>query len=147
MDYDDEMYDGFDENEIRAEDIIRKYGLIPTVDKRREIKELLEFEINNYIEGSSEYLRVLCGMLFCIGNIEDSVLIWKAKMINFDVGCMIDVDFIFGAGIKETLDYISDKQEFAKMRDFLESYDLDEPIDKEEIVKNYKEYYTGYFSL
>ena len=86
-------------------------------------------------------------MLFSIGNVEDSVLIWKAKMINFDVGCMIDVEFLFGAGIKETLEYIAKKEDLAKMRNFLDKYDLEELLDKEESVKNYQEYYTNYFSL
>lgn len=147
MDIDEDFYEGFDENEKRAEEVIRKYGLIPSVENRKEIKELLEYEINNYIEGSSEYLRVLCGMLFCIGNVEDNVLIWQAKMINFDVGCMIDIEFLFGAGIKETLDYIAGKEELAKMRSFLQTYNLEEPINKEEIVERYQKYYESYFSL
>lgn len=45
--------------------------------------------------GSAEYIRVLCGYLFCIGNYEDAELIQRAKNnINFDVGCMIDGDWI-----------------------------------------------------
>lgn len=49
----------------------------------------------NYQNGSSEYLRFLCGYLFCIGDINDVEIIEKAKYsINMDVGCMIDGEWI-----------------------------------------------------
>lgn len=48
--------------------------------------ELIQKEIENYQEGSSEYIRVLCGYLYCIGNASDAELIKRAKYgINFDV--------------------------------------------------------------
>lgn len=48
--------------------------------------ELIQKEIENYQEGSSEYIRVLCGYLYCIGNASDAELIKRAKYgINFYV--------------------------------------------------------------
>ena len=137
----------FDENEIRAEEVVRKFGLKPAAEARKEIKELLEYEVINYKEGSSEYLRVLCGMLFCIGCVEDSALIWKAKMLNFDVGCMIDIEFFFGAGIKETLDYINTREDLERMKQFLSDFAATEDFEKEEFVSDYIDYYENYFSL
>ena len=142
-----DVFDDIDENEERAEALIKKYGIIPNLKSRDELKRLLEYEIENYQEGSSEYLRVLCGMLFCIGYVEDSILIWEAKRINFDVGCMIDMDFIFGAGIEETFNFIKGNKELQKMGEFLEGYRQNYDFDKQDIIKNFAEYYTSYFSL
>ena len=55
----------------------------------------MEEEISNYQEGSSEYIRLLCGYLFCLGDASDVPLLKKAKYgINMDVGCMIDEEWI-----------------------------------------------------
>ncbi len=82
-------------NEERADNIVKKYGFDFAKISKSEIKDLIEKEIENYQEGSSEYIRVLCGYLFCIGDYEDAEVIERAKYkINFDVGCMIDGDWI-----------------------------------------------------
>lgn len=48
-------------------------------------------EIECFQEGSSEYIRLLFGYLFCLGDMTDIPLLEKAKYgISFDVGCMID---------------------------------------------------------
>lgn len=137
-----------DINEKRAEKFIRKYGLTPSVEVRVELKKLLEYEIENYSGGSSEYLRVLSALLFYIGNVEDSILIFRAKMLNMDVGTMIDTEFLFGAGFGETLDFIKknkEDKEFVRMEDFLYDYS-EEYFDREEVVEEYIAYYTGCFS-
>ncbi len=78
-------------NEERADNLVKKYGFDFTKISKSEIRDLIEKEIENYQEGSSEYIRALCGYLFCIGDYEDALLIERAKYnINFDVGCMID---------------------------------------------------------
>jgi len=48
-------------------------------------------------------------LLFRIGDPSDTSLMWEAKNINFDLGCGFDVHALFGAGYKETLDYLSEK--------------------------------------
>ena len=49
----------------------------------------------NYQPGSSEYIRLLCGYLYCLGDRSDIPLLEKAKYnINMDVGCMIDREWI-----------------------------------------------------
>ncbi|CUU48886.1 hypothetical protein [Clostridium beijerinckii] len=78
-------------NEERTEVLIKRYNLDFSMKYHGEIRQLLEKEIENYQEGSSEYLRFLCGYLFCIGDVNDIEIIKKAKYsINMDVGCMID---------------------------------------------------------
>ena len=82
-------------NEKRAEELIKKYGFSFHSISKNEIRNLIEQEIQNFQEGSSEYIRVLCGYLFCIGDITDVPLLEKAKYsINMDVGCMIDKEWI-----------------------------------------------------
>lgn len=59
------------------------------------MRALLQDELLNYQAGSSEYLRMLCGFLFCVGNPEDAELISRVKWgINMDVGCMVDSDWL-----------------------------------------------------
>ena len=55
----------------------------------------MEREVADFQEGSSEYIRLLCGYLYCLGDKSDSELIRRAKYnISFDVGCMIDEEWI-----------------------------------------------------
>ncbi len=119
-----EFDDGYDSdiNEERAKDIIQKYKFDFDRISKQAIRELIEQEIENYQEGSSEYIRVLCGYLYCIGDSTDIDLIKRAKYgINMDVGCMIDGEWI----------------------DSLQSNDADGQ--RKDIIKCFVEYYKGYF--
>ena len=82
-------------NEQRAENLIAELGFDFGRISKDYIISLLEEEISNYQEGSSEYIRLLCGYLFCLGDVSDVPLLKKAKYgINMDVGCMIDEEWI-----------------------------------------------------
>lgn len=49
----------------------------------------------------------LCGlMLFKIGNVEDSVLLWQVKELDFDTFCGLDIQMLVGAGVDETIAYL-----------------------------------------
>ncbi len=82
-------------NGQRAKELIRKYGFDFEKIPKERISELLEKEIEDYQQGSSEYIRLLCGYLYCLGGISDVELIKKSKYgINMDVGTMIDGEWI-----------------------------------------------------
>ena len=82
-------------NEQRAELLVKKYGFDFENIPKEEIIQLIQKEIADYQPGSSEYIRLLCGYLYCIGDIFDVPLMEKAKYgINMDVGCMIDEEWI-----------------------------------------------------
>lgn len=82
-------------NEQRAEALIQKYGFDFASISKDEIRELIELEIEDFQEGSSEYIRLLCGYLYCIGDVTDIPLLERAKYgINMDVGCMVDREWI-----------------------------------------------------
>jgi phosphoribosylglycinamide formyltransferase-1 len=82
-------------NEQRAEALIQKYRFDFASISRDEIRELIELEIEDFQEGSSEYIRLLCGYLYCVGDITDVPLLERAKYgINMDVGCMVDWEWV-----------------------------------------------------
>lgn len=93
-------------NEERAKALIGELGFeLDKIDKSRVI-QLIEEELSQYREGSSEYIRLLCGYLYCLGDSSDAELLKKVKSgINFDVGCMIDqewIDSLENGGIQDT---------------------------------------------
>lgn len=115
------------DNEERAELLIAQYGFDFDKIPKSEIIELLQQEIDDFQEGSSEYIRVLCGYLFCLGDADNAELIEKAKReINFDVGCMIDGDWI----------------------DSLRSGGIADGYlpTRDELIMDFVSYYKGYFS-
>lgn len=82
-------------NEERAEQLIQTYGFDFERISKHEIIGLIRQEIDHYQSGSSEYIRLLCGYLYCIGDISDIPLLKQAKYgINMDVGCMVDGEWI-----------------------------------------------------
>ncbi len=82
-------------NEERAEALIRALGFDFAAISKERIQALLQREIEDFQEGSSEYIRLLCGYLFCLGDAADVSLLEKAKYgVNFDVGCMVDGEWI-----------------------------------------------------
>ena len=97
-------------NEQRAEKLVQELGFDFDQISKDYIISLLEDEISNFHEGSSEYVRLLCGYLYCLGNISDIPLLKKAKYgINFDVGCMVDgewIDSLENGGVEVDLGYI-----------------------------------------
>lgn len=83
------------DNEERASLLVSRYQFDFSEKYHREIRELLQREIQDFQEGSSEYIRFLCGYLFCIGNPDDLSLLKEAKYgINMDVGYMVDWEWL-----------------------------------------------------
>ncbi len=113
-------------NEQRAEALIQKYGFeFPSIPKD-EIRSLIEQEIEDFQEGSSEYIRLLCGYLYGVGDGTDVPLLERAKYgINMDVGCMVDVEWI------ESLKNGGRETELVRSR--------------ETILQNFVAYYVAYY--
>ncbi|MBR2446983.1 MAG: hypothetical protein IKB28_10015 [Clostridia bacterium] len=75
--------------------MVKKYGFDLENIPKQEIVHLLEQELQSPWPGSSEYLRVLCGYLYCLGDASDVQLLEKAKYsVNMDAGSMIDAEWI-----------------------------------------------------
>jgi hypothetical protein len=130
---------------MNEEKVLELYGLDPDTKHRQQIRELLQQETENQEAVDHEYLKTLCIMLFCIGNVEDTVLIWQAKRKNQDTGSYIDVQLLCGAGYEKTVTYLEQKHEESagEQLNYLrkcEPYDFID-FSKEEWVSNYKQYY------
>ncbi|RAW19373.1 hypothetical protein DC345_00930 [Paenibacillus taichungensis] len=130
---------------MNEEEILELYGLDPDTKHREHIKELLHQEIENQETVDHDYLKTLCIMLFCIGNVEDTGLIWQAKCKNQDTGSYVDVQLLCGAGYEKTVTYLEQNLEdsAAEQLSYLrqcEPYDFVD-FSKEEWVSNYKQYY------
>ncbi|SDL82631.1 hypothetical protein SAMN05428961_10763 [Paenibacillus sp. OK060] len=130
---------------MNEEEILELYGLDPDTRHRKQIRELLQQEIENQEAVDHEYLKTLCIMLFCIGNVEDTGLIWQAKRKNQDTGSYINVQLLCGAGYEKTVTYLEQNLEDSagEQLNYLrqcEPYDFVD-FSKEEWVSTYKKYY------
>ena len=111
-----------DPNDIRAARLIETYGFEFDKIPGEEIRRLLESELLSPRKGSGEYMRVLCGYLFCIGNPEDAGIIEMTKYsAHMDLGCMVDQAWI----------------------DSLEGNNEDNPA-REELIREFVEYYKNF---
>jgi hypothetical protein len=88
---------------------LQKFGLPASPHNRAEIRQLLAEEIEREKQGKSgeEMLRTLCVQLFSLGLADDSLLIWDAKRSSFDAGCGLDVQFLCGAGLSATREFLA----------------------------------------
>jgi hypothetical protein len=73
------------------------------------------------------------------------IRLWRAKYTNFDVGCGFDAEALVGAGIHETLEYLSrdSSPEAAEVRAYIER-ELGRETD--ERLARWRRYRTDYFS-
>lgn len=90
----------------RSDEVLSLYSIEPDISKVEEIRELLINEIANKSSEDHEYLKTLCIQLFSIGEVQDTLLIWRAKNKDFDAGCYIDVQLLCGAGLDKTINYL-----------------------------------------
>ena len=82
-------------NEQRAEQLWAQYGADFGLISKQQIIDLLSAELADPQPGTGDYIRLLCGYLFCIGDASDAILLEKAKYdLNMDIGCMIDAEWI-----------------------------------------------------
>ncbi|MFL0372983.1 hypothetical protein [Paenibacillus amylolyticus] len=130
---------------MNEEEMLQLYGVEPDEVHREAIRQLLQQEIENRKSEDNEVLRLLCIMLFCIGNVEDTTLIWQAKQKNQDTSSYIDVQLLCGAGYEETLFYLENMDGEQAHKELLylkqcEPYDFVD-FSKVEWVSNYKRYY------
>lgn len=130
---------------MNEEELLQLYGLEPDELNRKDIRQLLHQEIENRNLEDNEVLKLLCIMLFCIGIVEDTTLIWQAKQKNQDTSSYIDVQLLCGAGYEETLIYLEkmDGEQAHKELLYLrqcEPYDFVD-FSKVEWVLDYKRYY------
>jgi hypothetical protein len=132
------------------DDAIRQFGLPSSGEHREAILSALEAELQleSNEEGDHDLIKCLVAQLLSIGNVEDSLIIWRAKSTNFDLGCGLDVQFLCGAGIEETRRYLA-QTETDESRDALKY--LDECVESGDFDSwtpaKWVDYYRYYFKL
>jgi hypothetical protein len=94
---------------MTSAEALQRFGLPASLQHRDEIRQLLSEEIERERRGESgeEMLRTLCLQLFSLGVADDAVLIWETKQSSFDAGCSLDVQFLCGAGLAATKEFLA----------------------------------------
>ena len=86
---------------------------------RKTLCQESEKETAEQGRGGTELMKLLCVYLFAHRNVEDSLLVWKAKTSSMDADCSIDVQLLCGAGLEKTKSYL-ESNESAEARSALE---------------------------
>ncbi|MDQ0112426.1 hypothetical protein [Paenibacillus harenae] len=124
--------------------ILERFGLEPKHKYLQEIRTLLIEETNSDNYQEHEYLKTLCIMLFSFGCVEDSLLIWNAKMKDFDAGCYIDGELLMGAGLDETINYLTGVNTIRakELIKYLQGFTSDgDYMKRSEVIEFYRRYY------
>ncbi len=95
---------------MEENDFISKFGFIANIQYKSQIIDILNEEIDTYnkAQGNREanLLRLCCINLFSYKNLSDVKLIWTAKMLSQDSSGIIDIQFLCGAGLTETKNFL-----------------------------------------
>jgi hypothetical protein len=98
---------------ITIDESLRRYGLIPDDESLSDIRKMLAEEAANERAGRprEEDLALLCCVqLFSRGLLEDVLRIWEAKNSGMDLACYLDVEFLCGAGLEVTKQFLSEQR-------------------------------------
>lgn len=102
------------------------------------LKEFIALRKTDY-EASGEDLMFASLLLGFHGHIEDCLVLWEAKMTDFDMYCMFDTTLILFGGIKETIQFL-EKQDSKEAKDALEFIS---PIYQAGNFNDIEEYYNN----
>jgi len=92
--------------------------------------------------GGGEYFENLywCAfLLYLVGDPDDVPMMWQAKHIDFDTACGFDVQFLLGAGARQTLEYLEGRGHSDIARELRAYPELTEDLDEWESFRR------GYF--
>lgn len=95
---------------MNVEESLQRYGMLPAERDLPAIRALLarEAEIERSGGEREEDLALLCCVqLFSRGLLEDVLRIWDAKQAGMDLGIMLDVQFLCGAGLDATKRFLA----------------------------------------
>lgn len=96
--------------------------------------ELLDEEINlrtalwdHIVQDDMDYYEGIyqCAfLLYRAGDVADTLLLWKAKHINMDVGSSLGAEYFIGAGLDATMAYLagSPMPEAAEIADYIQQW-------------------------
>ena len=88
---------------------LQTFGIKPNACHLDEIRSILAEQASCAREGRerTEDLAVLAAVqLFASGDLADVESLWAAKQSSMDLGCMLDIQLLCGAGLSETLAFL-----------------------------------------
>ncbi|QJE96450.1 hypothetical protein [Luteolibacter luteus] len=97
---------------MNCDEALERFGLPAGPGHREALLVLLDEERNKAAQdkadhdGDPDLLRCLCAQLVSIGDVRDSLPIWRAKSASFNLMSGLDVQFLCGAGVDATRDYL-----------------------------------------
>jgi hypothetical protein len=90
--------------------VLREIHRSPSIDASGLLRAILDREANCWLSGKSEeYFENLhwCAfLLWRVGDLRDVIPLWRAKNIDFDTACGFDIQFLTGAGLNQTIEYL-----------------------------------------
>ncbi|MBW3636818.1 MAG: hypothetical protein KY445_10205 [Armatimonadetes bacterium] len=112
---------------------LSKFGLVPDASSLEEIRREIAAETafrradgydENDYEDYTPVLYLFCVQLFAARQVQDCLFIWRAKQCDFDAFCMVDSEFLCGAGLEETQTFLREQnsEEARKILDFIDQY-------------------------
>ena len=98
---------------MNADESLAKFGLVPSDEDLPHVRALLaqeaaaEQEARPHEEDGGDLALLCCVQLFSRGLLEDVLRIWDAKRSGMDLGILLDVQFLCGAGLEATKSYLA----------------------------------------
>lgn len=93
---------------------LHRYGLHPVGAHLDEVRALLtvqtQMEKRAQGDGDTELMKLCCVQLYNAGNLEDVLMIWKAKSASMDAACSLDIQLLCGSGLATTKAYLSSQR-------------------------------------
>lgn len=113
---------------------LQRFGIPADPGHRESILSALEEAVANVASGNEDagLIRCLSVQLMSIGEVRDSILLWRAKSASFDLMCGMDIHFLCGAGVDETTEYLRDlgtmeaKEAWQYLKDAVAAGDFDD---------------------
>ena len=101
-------FTAFPLSQMNCDEALDRFGLPSEPGHREALLVLLEEGRGKAGQGEedADLLRCLCAQLLSIGDVRDSLPIWRAKSASFDLMCGLDVQFLCGAGVNATRAYL-----------------------------------------
>jgi len=115
-------------NSILTDDGLRSYAVkyLRQNPNREFAKAILEKVLRkrrnqDFEMGTNDNIMFSCYLVGLHINVEDSLIVWQAKNVDFDAYCGVDVQLLAFAGVDNTLKYLKalDTEESRKAIDYI----------------------------
>src|SRR5215472_4034435 len=96
---------------MTEQESLARFGVSPSSEHISAIREILrdavERERSSQGAGDTELMKLCCVQLFCAGQLDDILEIWRAKRSSMDADGSIDIQLLCGAGLSRTKEHLA----------------------------------------